>query len=78
MSVPTLRLGDAIVCLLAFLEREYGQARLLKGPERRRVAEVLPHRGPLSLLMVIDLGDGSYATCNGRGGDIRIYLGAVS
>lgn len=73
--MPDLRLGDKIVAMLAKLERDHGQARLLTGDDRERVCEEL---GLYRESVVFDigtgpLGSGPFATAGPRGGDLKIH-----
>ena len=67
---PALKLGDNIIATLAYLERIHGQARLLRGDERHRVAARIGLSPPL---LVIDVGEGRYATASGAGGMVLVH-----
>jgi hypothetical protein len=62
--------GLGVLAVVAQLEREYGQARLLRGAERKRLAESL---GCFHRAAVIDVGNGLLATVGPRGGGLRIH-----
>jgi hypothetical protein len=60
--------GLAVSAVVAKLEREHGQARLLDGEEARRTAAAL---GCWHRCHVIDVGGGVLYTVGPRGGGLR-------
>ena len=60
----------AVTGIVARLEREHGQARVLAGEERVRTAEAL---GVWHRCAVIDIGGGRLATVGPHGGGLLIH-----
>lgn len=70
MTTEATKRGLAVAAVVAHLEREHGQARLLRGDERERVAIAL---GVWRKCAVIDIGAGRIATVGPRGGGLKIH-----
>lgn len=69
MTGPRLRLATAVVRRCAELEREWGLARVLVGPERDdlvRRLRIRPRR------IVVQVADEIYAVFSPRGGDVEL------
>lgn len=67
---PRIRLGDVAVSLLARVEAEHGQARILTGYERAAVAQRYDIRGPA---IIVDVGEGRVVAIWAREDEQSVY-----